>query len=322
RILLERWGLKDKELLVYEYLPKELDYYTFMLNSKFCLCPSGYEVASPRIVEAIYSGCVPVIISKGYVLPFADVLRWEKFSIQMGVADIPRLKEILKAVTDDEYKRLKEGVKAVSLFLQWLPPPPSPSFSSSTSSSSSLPLEEREPGQASTSTPATLSSSPSPPSPPPTNPNRPSAIYAVYRQEFNRFDPNSLQPSDNLFLESLRPHPEFPRTVRFPYFFNNDKTEVHPHAEIPHPVVRFPSFGASSLRDRTKDILSVVLALLFGVGCGALTSATMYLVWSVVTSRYESQDSDGEDGEDNVGANAVGYVKIPAAPVKEGYEGK
>ncbi|KAL5993517.1 hypothetical protein ACLOJK_014442 [Asimina triloba] len=154
------------------------------------------------------------------------------------------------------------------------------------------------------------------------DPNRPSAIYAVYRQEFNRFDPNSLQPSDNLFLESLRPRPEFPRTVRFPYFFNNDKTEVHPHAEIPHPVVRFPSFGASSLRDRTKDILSVVLALLFGVGCGALTSATMYLVWSVVTSRYESQDSDGEDGEDKVGANAVGYIKIPTAPVKEGYEGK
>ncbi|KAG2722800.1 hypothetical protein I3760_02G142900 [Carya illinoinensis] len=35
--------------------------------------------------------------------------------------------------------------------------------------------------------------------------------------------------------------------------------------------------SSSSLRDRTKDILSVVVALLFGVGCGALTAATMYL---------------------------------------------
>ncbi|KAL5995774.1 hypothetical protein ACLOJK_025844 [Asimina triloba] len=112
-ILLQNWGLKDKDLLVYEYLPKGLDYYTLMLNSKFCLCPSGHEVASPRIVEAIYSECVPVIISECYVLPFSDVLRWEKFSVRVPVADIPRLKEILKGVTDDEYKRLKEGVKAV-----------------------------------------------------------------------------------------------------------------------------------------------------------------------------------------------------------------
>ncbi|KAG2672476.1 hypothetical protein I3760_13G043200 [Carya illinoinensis] len=36
-------------------------------------------------------------------------------------------------------------------------------------------------------------------------------------------------------------------------------------------------YDYSSLQDRTKDILSVVVALLFGVGCGALTAATMYL---------------------------------------------
>lgn len=82
------------------------------------------------------------------------------------------------------------------------------------------------------------------------------------------------------------------------------------------------SFGISSLRDRTKDILSVVLALLFGVGCGALTSATMYLVWSVITSRYEIREagSDSEESDDE-NPKDMSYVKIPAAPAKEGYEG-
>ncbi|OIW03104.1 hypothetical protein TanjilG_07256 [Lupinus angustifolius] len=103
----------DNDIRVYEYLPKDLDYYSFMLNSKFCLCPSGYEVASPRIVESIYAECVPVILSNNYVLPFSDVLQWEAFSLKVDVSDIPRLREILSAIPEDEYLRLKEGVKIV-----------------------------------------------------------------------------------------------------------------------------------------------------------------------------------------------------------------
>ncbi|KAE8056345.1 hypothetical protein FH972_013126 [Carpinus fangiana] len=112
-ILLRHWKNRDNDLRVYEYLPKELDYYSLMLQSKFCLCPSGHEVASPRIVEAIYAECVPVILSKSYVLPFSDVLRWEAFSIQVDVSEIPRLKEVLSAVPEARYRRLKKGVRLV-----------------------------------------------------------------------------------------------------------------------------------------------------------------------------------------------------------------
>ncbi|CAH9099832.1 unnamed protein product [Cuscuta europaea] len=113
-ILLHHWKDKDPDLRVYEYLPNgEKDYYDFMLESKFCLCPSGYEVASPRIAEAIYSGCVPVILSQHYVLPFSDVLNWDSFSIQLKVSDIPMLKEKLLGVSEEKYMKLKEGVRFV-----------------------------------------------------------------------------------------------------------------------------------------------------------------------------------------------------------------
>ncbi|KAI4316346.1 hypothetical protein L6164_024334 [Bauhinia variegata] len=111
--LLKHWKNRDNDILVYEYLPKNLDYYSLMLNSKFCLCPSGYEVASPRLVESIYAECVPVILSKNYVLPFSDVLRWEAFSVEVHVSDIPRLKEVLSAIPESKYRKLKEGVRAV-----------------------------------------------------------------------------------------------------------------------------------------------------------------------------------------------------------------
>ena len=75
--------------------------------------PSGHEVATPGIAEAIYTECVPVILSKYYVLPFSDVLRWEGFSVQEDVSDIPRLKEVLSTVPEEKYQKLKEGVRAV-----------------------------------------------------------------------------------------------------------------------------------------------------------------------------------------------------------------
>ncbi|KAM5564453.1 putative glycosyltransferase [Rosa sericea] len=112
-ILLDHWKGRDKSLRVFEYLPKTLDYDSMMLESKFCLCPSGHEVASPRIVEAIYAECVPVIISEHYALPFSDVLRWEAFSINVEVSEIERLKEILEAVPEEKYRWLKENLKVV-----------------------------------------------------------------------------------------------------------------------------------------------------------------------------------------------------------------
>ncbi|KDP33570.1 hypothetical protein JCGZ_07141 [Jatropha curcas] len=112
-LLLYHWKDRDSDLRVFEYLPEDMDYYSFMLESKYCLCPSGYEVASPRIVEAIYAECVPVILSDSYVLPFSDVLRWEAFSIQVSVSEIPRLKEVLRSVPEENYKRFREGLRAV-----------------------------------------------------------------------------------------------------------------------------------------------------------------------------------------------------------------
>ncbi|XP_077222928.1 putative glycosyltransferase At5g03795 isoform X2 [Tasmannia lanceolata] len=122
-ILFKHWKGKDKDLLVYEYLPKEISYYDMMRKSRFCLCPSGYEVASPRIVEAIYAECVPVIIADHYVLPFSDVLNWKSFSIQLSSTDIPRLKEVLMGISPRQYIRMQRRVKQVQRhFLVNMPP--------------------------------------------------------------------------------------------------------------------------------------------------------------------------------------------------------
>ncbi|XP_020530561.1 probable glycosyltransferase At5g25310 [Amborella trichopoda] len=112
-LLLQQWQSKDPDIKVYQYLPKGLNYYDLMSKSKYCLCPSGYEVASPRVVEAIHSGCVPVLISNSYVLPFSDVLRWEAFTVSLSLSEIPRVKEILEGIPEGEYQRLRENLGRV-----------------------------------------------------------------------------------------------------------------------------------------------------------------------------------------------------------------
>ncbi|CAL5051356.1 unnamed protein product [Urochloa decumbens] len=115
--LLRHWKGRDMEVFpVFEHGEHDqgrLDYYSYMRRARFCLCPSGYEVASPRVVEAVHAGCVPVIVSDGYALPFADVLRWEAFSVAVPVANIPRLREVLEGIPAAEVERMMQGVRLV-----------------------------------------------------------------------------------------------------------------------------------------------------------------------------------------------------------------
>ncbi|OAY84924.1 putative glycosyltransferase, partial [Ananas comosus] len=112
-LLLQHWKDNDSDIRVTEYLPRGVSYYDMMRRSKFCLCPSGYEVASPRIVEAVYLECVPVTISDNYSLPFSDVLNWKSFSVQVSVGDIPNLKKILTGISPRQYIRMQRRVRVV-----------------------------------------------------------------------------------------------------------------------------------------------------------------------------------------------------------------
>ncbi|XP_014510406.1 probable glycosyltransferase At5g25310 [Vigna radiata var. radiata] len=126
--LLKYWGIgNDEDMKIYKRLPlrvsQKMSYIQHMKSSKYCVCPMGFEVNSPRIVEAIYYECVPVIIADNFVLPFNEVLEWSAFSVLVAEKDIPRLKEILLSIPIRKYLTMQNNVKMVQKHFLWNPRP-------------------------------------------------------------------------------------------------------------------------------------------------------------------------------------------------------
>uniref|UniRef100_A0A1D1XGQ7 Putative glycosyltransferase At5g03795 n=1 Tax=Anthurium amnicola TaxID=1678845 RepID=A0A1D1XGQ7_9ARAE len=122
-ILHKYWGGKDEDMKIYGPLPvrvsRVMSYIQHMKSSRFCICPMGYEVNSPRIVEAIYYECVPVIIADNFVPPFDEVLNWSSFSVIVAEKDIPDLKSILLSISIQQYMFLQTNVKRLQKHFLW-----------------------------------------------------------------------------------------------------------------------------------------------------------------------------------------------------------
>ncbi|XP_012848002.1 PREDICTED: probable glucuronosyltransferase Os01g0926700 [Erythranthe guttata] len=73
-------------------------YYEDMQRSVFCLCPLGWAPWSPRLVEAVIFGCIPVIIADDIVLPFADAIPWEQIGVFVAEKDVPYLDTVLTSI--------------------------------------------------------------------------------------------------------------------------------------------------------------------------------------------------------------------------------
>ncbi|KAL4427763.1 hypothetical protein ABPG75_001852 [Micractinium tetrahymenae] len=81
------------------------DYEQRLRSTKFCLAAYGHGWGN-RLLQAVLTGCVPVIVQDHVIHYFEDVLPFEDFSIRLNNADLPHLREILRSLTDEQYRHL------------------------------------------------------------------------------------------------------------------------------------------------------------------------------------------------------------------------
>ncbi|ERM93610.1 hypothetical protein AMTRI_Chr03g149380 [Amborella trichopoda] len=115
--LLEHWR-NDSEISVH-FGNLSIPYSKALSHSKFCLHVKGFEVNTARIADALFYGCVPIVIANHYDLPFTDILDWKKFSLVVATLDIPLLKEILHEISFEDYEELQRNVLEVRKHFQW-----------------------------------------------------------------------------------------------------------------------------------------------------------------------------------------------------------
>lgn len=72
-------------------------------KSKFLLCPRGYGLNSFRLYEAFQLGCVPVIITDKFFLPWEDDLYWPSFAVLINHLYTKSTYEILNDISDKKY---------------------------------------------------------------------------------------------------------------------------------------------------------------------------------------------------------------------------
>ncbi|KAI4382077.1 hypothetical protein MLD38_008083 [Melastoma candidum] len=127
RVILARVWENDTELYVLNNrinrATGNLLYQKKFFQTKFCICPGGSQVNSARIADSIHYGCVPVILSDYYDLPFNDILVWQKFSVILRERDVYQLKQKLQNITDDEFLTLHQNLVKVQKHFQWNTPP-------------------------------------------------------------------------------------------------------------------------------------------------------------------------------------------------------
>ena len=82
RMKLVRMYRRDSEVHVRKEVPPS-EYVDRMLTAKFCPVCGGFSQWTPRLAEAIYYECVPVILSPHMLPPWSGLLDWSTFAVRL-----------------------------------------------------------------------------------------------------------------------------------------------------------------------------------------------------------------------------------------------
>ncbi|KAF4749216.1 hypothetical protein FOZ62_024275, partial [Perkinsus olseni] len=88
-------------------------------RSRFCIAPAGTSPWTNHLYESFFAGCVPVILSDDFILPFTAFLDWSQLSIRWPEERLAELYPFLKSIPDETVATLMHNVNAAACWFDW-----------------------------------------------------------------------------------------------------------------------------------------------------------------------------------------------------------
>ena len=67
----------------------------------------GARLGQPALSESLAAGCIPVVVSDSYVLPYAEVIDWKSAVLQLYEDDLSRIMDLLQFVSSDRISEMR-----------------------------------------------------------------------------------------------------------------------------------------------------------------------------------------------------------------------
>jgi hypothetical protein len=85
-------------------------YTELLAASTFAFVPRGDAMFSYRLLEAMSFGCIPVILSDNWVLPFDRAVKWSGIGLHLSENDIPSLPSLLRGFSAQRISSIQQHV--------------------------------------------------------------------------------------------------------------------------------------------------------------------------------------------------------------------
>jgi len=96
------------------------DYHELLGMSIFCLAPRGITPWTIHLYVAMLAGCIPVILSDNFELPFQDYVDWPSFSVRWPESSVGQeLYHFLLSIPVDRIRDMKEKVDMNSCWFNY-----------------------------------------------------------------------------------------------------------------------------------------------------------------------------------------------------------